>query len=226
MGDTAQTDPTRRYQPVTEAISHRWTSIEGLPEDVSSLTNPDLATLASSWRAQQSAMRGTSDLADFEDHLRVEWAVETGVVERLYSLPRSVTDLLTLASVAPRVFAEAGVKDPEVVAGMVRDHLVALERVTEMAADERGMSPGDIKELHALITLHLSGNGTPLLKGAYKREPNDVTRQDGSSHQFAPPSEVAVEMERLLELHEKHEAREVPPEAQACLLYTSPSPRD
>jgi len=204
---------------VTEAVSHRWKSIDDLPEDVRTLTNPDLAQLASSWSAQQSALRGTAELGEFEQQLRNEWAVETGIVEGLYALPRPVSERLIREGVDASILAASGVKEPELLAGMVADQLFALRRIEQMAADPRGISTSDIKELHALITLHLAGDGGPMLKGAYKLGPNDVTRPDGSSHQFCPPEQVAWEMERLLELHEKHQARDLPADVQAAWLH-------
>ena len=200
--------------------AERWSTIEDLPEEASGLANADLASFASSWGQELASLRGTPELAAFLDELRREWAIETGVVEGLYTLPRGLSEQLVRGGIDEQVLIAAGFGvRAATVAGMVDDHLVALDRVAELGRDPRGVSAADIKELHALATLHQSSNGTPLLKGAFKRESNDVVRPDGSVQRHCPPEEIAAEVNRLLELHEKHEAGEVPVEVEAAWLH-------
>jgi hypothetical protein len=58
-----------------------------------------------------------------------------------------------------------------------------------------------------------------LIRGNYKRLPNNPSRPDGTVHEYCPPEQVASEMERLLELHLEHENRGVPTEVEAAWFH-------
>ena len=58
-----------------------------------------------------------------------------------------------------------------------------------------------------------------LVKGQYKKRPNNPTRPDGSIHQYCPPEHVDSEMERLIELHAQHVSQGVPVEVQSAWLH-------
>ena len=91
------------------------------------------------------------------------------------------------------------------------------------------MSKGYIHELHAAL-LRQQETATvvdqfddvfeaELLKGQYKKHPNNPTRPDGSIHQYCPPEHVDSEMERLIELHAYHVSQGVPVEVQSAWLH-------
>ena len=94
---------------------------------------------------------------------------------------------------------------------------------------DRPLSTSYIKELHALITQHqetVDGidslgrrTSTPLLRGAYKKLPNNPLRPDGTVHQYCPPEQFDSEMERLIELHHQHQHNDVAPEVEAAWLH-------
>ena len=94
---------------------------------------------------------------------------------------------------------------------------------------ERPFSESFIKELHALITrsqdraagVDMFGRRTevPLLRGEYKRYPNNPTRRDGTVHEYCPPEQVATQMERPVEMHNRYRAVNVPPEVFAVWLH-------
>ena len=91
----------------------------------------------------------------------------------------------------------------------------------------RGLTDSYIKELHHRLTLSQEtceaedpqGNRihVPLLKGRWKKHPNNPTRPDGSIHQYCPPEFVQDEMEKLLALHGTHS--DVCPEVEAAWLH-------
>jgi fido (protein-threonine AMPylation protein) len=58
-----------------------------------------------------------------------------------------------------------------------------------------------------------------LLRGDYKRLPNNPVREDGSVYEYAPPEQVGPEMDRLLELHQEHEDQGVAPEIEAAWIH-------
>ena len=59
----------------------------------------------------------------------------------------------------------------------------------------------------------------PLLRGAYKKLPNNPLRQDGTVHEYCPPEQVDSEMDRLIALHHQHQNNGVPPEVEAAWLH-------
>ena len=59
----------------------------------------------------------------------------------------------------------------------------------------------------------------PLVRGDYKRQPNNPTRSDGTAHVYCPPEHVAVEMDKLVDLHLQHSAMDIAPEVEAAWLH-------
>ncbi len=66
-----------------------------------------------------------------------------------------------------------------------------------------------------------SGNAlrVPLLKGEWKKQPNNPRRREGSIHQYCPPEFVQDEIDQLLVWHGEHAVDEVCPEVEAAWLH-------
>jgi Fic family protein len=181
------------------------------------------------WEEQRVRLYDANALRVFNERLRREWAIETGIIERLYSLDRGVTETLiergVSASLIPHSAAD---RDPELVVRMIHDHEDAIEWIFDFVKGDRQLSTAFVKELHALMTRHQESTAgvdqfgkteVPLLRGAFKVQTNNPTRQDGSVHEYCPPEHVESEMERLIELHHKHVAEHVAPEVEAAWLH-------
>ena len=56
----------------------KWRPIEDLPDDLGSLTNPELASLGNVWREQKELLEGTEAIRSFNERLQRKWAIETG----------------------------------------------------------------------------------------------------------------------------------------------------
>jgi hypothetical protein len=190
----------------------------------------ELPSLASVWHDQRSELGDDRALAQFNERLAREWAIETGVIERVYSLDRGVTQVLIEHGIDVALIPhDATDQPPELVAEMIGDHRLAVEWLFEFVASRRGLTVSFVKELHALMTRHQAvvvgvdqfGRQTevPLLHGEYKKLPNNPTRPDGSVHEYCPPAHVASEMDRLIDLHAQHTERGVPPEVEAAWLH-------
>ena len=75
------------------AIGHRWEPITDLTEVDRAAASEELPPLARMWQS----IRGEFDpmqVDDFNERLKREWAIETGIIERLYTLDRGTTQLL------------------------------------------------------------------------------------------------------------------------------------
>src|SRR5438874_13396994 len=74
--------------------TYHWKPIEDLPEDWNNLASPELESLAAIWKEQSARLKTSDALKQFSERLRREWAIETGIIENLYSIDRGVTQLL------------------------------------------------------------------------------------------------------------------------------------
>ena len=206
---------------------HReWTPIEDY-DSHDGLAHKELGALALVWGDQRERLTTQQAYRDFEQRLKREWAIETGLIERLYTLDRGITQLLIEHGIHSAVIPHGSVANPEAVVAMIEDHEAAVEGVFQFVKDERSLSISYIKELHALITRHQHtvegidslGRKTevPLIRGDYKRLPNNPLRPDGSVHEYSPPEHVAAEMDQLMEMHHAHVGGA--PEVEAAWLH-------
>ena len=65
-------------------MAHVWKPIEDLPDDWNHLVDQQAHSVVDLWKARASELRETSAYRDFLIKLRRQWAIETGVLERLY----------------------------------------------------------------------------------------------------------------------------------------------
>ena len=101
-------------------MGHYWAPITDLGEH-------DLPPLARMWQN----IRGELDpvqVHDFNERLKREWAIETGIIERLYTLDRGTTQLLIEQGIDASLIASDATDQPsELIAGMIQDHLEAVD---------------------------------------------------------------------------------------------------
>ena len=99
----------------------------------------------------------------------------------------------------------------------------------DLVGGRRELTSSYIKGLHQCLTnsqdtseaVDTQGRHfeTSLLKGEWKRSPNNPTTPDGSVHEYCPPEFVQDEMDRLLAWHGEHEDQGVCPEVEAAWLH-------
>lgn len=209
---------------------HRWREFEDLPADPRTLTDTEMPALAQIWSEQRAEMEARGTLAEFNNRLRREWAIETGIIERAYTLDRGTTQTLIERGInADLIDREATDQDPELVAQMIRDHAEALEGIFAFVKGERELTTGYVKELHQALLRNVTTRKVvdalgrmserPFDKGVYKSEPNNPKRDDGTIHEYCPPEHVAAEMDRMIRLHHEHMASGVPVEVEAAWLH-------
>lgn len=207
-------------------MAHTWAPIEDYRSD-EVLAHNELGALAQVWQEQRDRLSGQQAYREFEEKLKREWAIETGQVERLYALDRGVTQLLIEHGLRAELLPNSRGSNPDNTMAMISDHKDAVESVFLYVNEERLLSTSYIKEIYALMTQHQKyvegldslGKKTQfeLIRGAYKKWPNNPYCTDGSIHEYCPPEHVELEMERLLEMH--HEHAEVAPEVEAAWLH-------
>lgn len=211
-------------------ICHKWAPIEDLPPDYENLESRELIVLAGVWAEQRDDLGRAESLARFNDRLRREWAIETGVLERVYDIDVGTTEtLIELGIDASVLTSQSTNRDPAVVVAILRDHEEALEGLFEFVRRKRDLSASYVKELHALLTRnqeHADAIDTlgkavrvPLLRGEYKRLPNNPVTREGALHEYCPPEHVTAEMDRLIQIHLVHVEAKVSPLIQAAWLH-------
>ena len=208
-------------------MDRQWNRIQDYMTDPKNLAQNELRTLEDLWREQHERLAGLDAFQQFNERLKREWAIETGLIERLYILDRGITQILIDRGIHASLIPHGTVDNPEAVASMIIDHQAAVEGIFDFIKGNRSLSTSYVKEIHALITRHQHvveavdshGKNTtvPLISGDYKRQPNNPRRPDGELHEYCPPEHVSSEMDRLIEMHLEHV--DVSPEVEAAWLH-------
>lgn len=211
---------TPGWTPITDIEADEWTR----------LADPGLRSLASVWQDERDRLSEGGGLEEFVTRLQRRWAIETGILERLYDVDRGVTKLLIERGINADLLTHTGNGGhPHRAARFISDQLAVVEAIMDSVGRSRCLTTGYVKELHAALTrsqetteaLDQFGRvfDVALAQGEYKSRPNNPTRPDGTVHFYCPPQQVASEMDRLIDLHDRHANEVVAPEVEAAWLH-------
>src|SRR5579863_5753860 len=212
------------------AAGYKWHPITDLGDDPRSLTDGEIDSLWRVWQSQKKDLADREVLGEFEQRLRREWAIETGIIEDVYTLDRGVTRTLIEKGIDAALIPHGATnKDTVLVARVIQDHFEALEGMFDFVGGQRPLSTGYIKELHAALLRNQDVHTVvdqfgkvfekALEKGQYKSVPNSPTRPDGSVHEYCPPEHVSPEMDELVRMYSEHQTRVIPVEVEAAWLH-------
>ena len=209
--------------------SHLWTPIRDYEEPPEQLTVPELQTLFEVWQDQRAELENLNSFALFKEKLNREWAVETGLIERLYSLDRGITELLIEKGLHENVIPSSATRNPQEVIQIIKDQKEAVDGVFDFVKGNRQLTVSYIKQLHSLISRHQDTTEAidqfgrrfeaVLQKGVFKTSPNNPRRADNSIHEYCPPEHVESEMDNLVCLHKQHMRSGFSPEVEAAWLH-------
>lgn len=210
-------------------VGHRWAPITNLAEDDRVSASDELPALARTWERVRATLN-PRQVDDFNERLKREWAIETGIIERLYGLDQDTTQLLIEQGIDASLIASGATdQPPELVAGMIQDHAETVDWLFEADASKRPLSTSFVKQLHQFMTrkqqfatgFDMFGNrrDIELRHGAFKIRPNNPRRPDGRVHEYCPPEQVDSEMDRLIEMHRVHDEQKLPPDVSAAWLH-------
>ena len=210
----------------------RWQPIQNLPVNWKALLSKSesLHHLADVWREEKSKLASKGVLEDFLARLKRKVAIETGIIERLYSIDRGVTQLLIEKGIDHSLIPHGSTdRSPSEIVTVIRDHVQATEAIFNIVKNERSMSTSFIKQLHQLLTRNQHTveamdqfgqlGEVALIHGDWKRLPNNPQRADGSIHEYCPPEQVTSQMDLLIEWHLAHQQEGVSPEVEAAWLH-------
>lgn len=208
-------------------VAHRWKPLDDLPPDWRDLCREDLGAVRKQWMDDRNLIRDEAKIRKIREKLALQWAIETGIIERLYTVSRGVTIQILEAGMEALGNFHAQGRISSDARALITDQRQALEMVMDLVGGNRLLSGSYIKELHHCLTFSQKtceakdsdGKRTsvPLLKGQWKKQRNNPTRPDGSIHEYCPPDVVQDEIDHLLRLHKAHS--DVCPEVEAAWLH-------
>ena len=208
-----------------------WNPIQDLSENWQDFANTELPPLARVWDEQAERLRQSGEFKKFMEKLRREIAIETGIIERLYSLDRGITRLLIEQGINESLIPHGATDRPvKHVVALIEDQEAAVEGLFDFVGQQRNLSTFYIKQLHQVLTQNQKSTEAiipstqeiitiPLIRGDWKQRPNNPVRRDGSVYNYCPPEQVSSEMDRLVALHHQHKDNQVPPEIEAAWLH-------
>ncbi|MBN1890004.1 MAG: Fic family protein [Thermoflexales bacterium] len=209
-------------------IGYKWSPITDLPEDWNSMCNPELYSLASVWAEQHSQLKESRAVKEFNERLLREWSIETGILERLYTIDRGVTQLLIEQGIDAALIPHGTTDRPAAeLVNILQDHRITLEGLFDFVSSRQPLTISYIRQLHQTITqsqrqvegIDMFGNPVHfnMLYGEWKKLPNNPNRPDGLIHEYCPPLQVTGEMERLVHLFQSNQ--DVSPEIRAAWIH-------
>ena len=209
----------------------KWQPIEDLPLNWRELANTELPPLVTVWNDQAERLRNSGEFRTYMEKLQREIAIETGIIERLYTIDRGVTRLLIEQGINESLIPHGSTDRPvKQVVAMIKDQENAVEGLFDFVGGQRTLSTSYIKQLHQLLTQNQESTEAlvqstnqivrvDLLRGDWKQWPNNPMRPDGSVYEYCPPEQVASQMDELVMLHVQHNAGNVSPEIEAAWLH-------
>ncbi|HEX6902008.1 MAG TPA: Fic family protein [Thermoanaerobaculia bacterium] len=193
---------------------------------------PELRALSSVWQERKAALEEDGAYKEFIKKLQREWAIETGIIERLYTWDRGVTEVLIEQGIASSIIAHRGgvsQSDAEHIQALINDHLGIIEGLFGYIKGEEPLTEHFIRGLQAQFTAHqdyteaITESGdlirVTLQKGEYKALPNNPRRPDGEVHSYCPPELTKEEMEALIRMYREAEATHTPEVKSAWLHH-------
>jgi Fic family protein len=216
-----------------KGMAFMYQRITNLSDKISALKSPELEALAQVWKQKKIELEKSGEYQEFIKKLHREWAIETGIVERLYTWDRGVTEFLIEQGIDAAVIASKGGLQPDSandIKNIINDQLEIVDGLFSFVKGEQPLTEHYIRQLQAKFTAHqdttegLTPEGNlekrPLLKGEYKKELNNPRRPDGVVHEYCPPLLVKEEMECLISWYQKAAtSSQVSPEVLAAWLH-------
>ena len=152
-------------------------------------------------------------------------AIETGAIEGLYDLTPEVEEALLrdgprmehtrlMNPKHPALSLDDAIAQAHALFDVLWDHVKAHNMVLELAVEDHAITKHAIRELHALITAHQDTHRAvdslgrrvdrKLRKGAFKIYPNNPRQPDGTVYLYAPPEQVELQLDLMLELYAEY----------------------
>ncbi len=204
-----------------------YSRIQNFPDK--DLGSSEVQALGVVWEEKREELEETGVFQEFIKKMQREWAIETGIIERLYTWDRGVTEVLIEQGIDSSLIAhQGGIRKDEAdhIKSMIDDQLSIVEGLFSFVKGEQPLTEHFIRNMQARFTNNqdtteaMTHDGTlikvKLEKGVYKKLPNNPRRPDGEVHEYCPPELTQEEMTRLVDWYRDSETR---PEVRAAWLH-------
>ncbi len=218
----------RRLHVGEALVEYHWSPIEGLTPEQQKIELKDLDNVAGVWRDVRAEMDPAA-LQEFVSRLNRHIAVETGILEGLYTVSHGLTQTLVEQGFTSDVIDRSSEPISAATIGLIRDQLEASDFVMDVVGGARPLSKSFIKEVQALLTRNqrttpaIDSQGrlfdVELLHGEFKKLPNNPTTKSGSVHEYAPPEQVDSEMDVLVRRLGEYDTAHVHPVVLSAWLH-------
>ena len=134
-----------------------YTRIASLPDNVQCLTTPELDALSKVWLERMPVLEQDGAYQEFIRRLQREWAIETGIIERLYNWEHAVTKELIKQGIDSALIAERSRLQPEeaeLVSSLIDDQHCVVKVLYSSAKEDEQLTEVFIRSMHAQFTLH------------------------------------------------------------------------
>lgn len=210
-------------------IAHQWQPIQPIDPASERYDFAEIDSLQRQW-LNILELRGDEAFRPYRERLERSWAIETGIIEGLYTLDRGVTEtLIERGIVADHIERSATNKEPQDLVVVLNDHLESIDFVYRYIRDGNPLTVSFIRQLHQVITHHQDtyaaidqfGNrfDAQLDKGGFKKLPNNPTRADGILHEYCPPEQVDSEIDNLLRFYNEMQQKPCHPILTGAWLH-------
>ena len=196
-------------------VSYKWKPVELMGDGAEDYDFQEIDSLQHQWLQVKQEVESSTPEAyrAFTDRLTRRWAIETGIIEGVYELDRSVAETLVREGIAADYIERGSTnKEPSELVQILKDHQDSIVSVNYWIEQNRPLTKTFIRSLHTQIlssqdthtAVNQFGNRfeATLIKGEFKNQPNNPTRPDGTVHEYCPPEQVESELDNLLEMYE------------------------
>jgi hypothetical protein len=109
-------------------IAMAWEPIKDLPENWKELASSELNSLRKIWEKQEKKLRELQEYKEFLEKFSREFAIETAVIERVFTIDRGVTKTLIEKGIVESYISHGDSDKPaHEVVEIINDHLEAVE---------------------------------------------------------------------------------------------------
>ena len=213
-------------------VSYKWKPIELMESEDEDYDFQEIDSLQRQWlQVKQEAESSTPEAySAFTERLTRRWAIETGIIEGIYDLDKGVTETLVREGITTDYIERGSTnKEPSELVQILKDHQDSIVSVNYWIEQGRPLTKTFIRSLHTQIlnsqNTHTAVNqfgrrfDATLIKGEFKRQPNNPTRQDGTVHEYCPPEQLESELDNLLEMYELCDSADYHPLLLAAWLH-------
>lgn len=196
------------------------------------LASSELKALSELWSSKKEQLKHSDEYSLFLKKMQREWAIETGIIERLYTWDRGITESLIEHGIdAAQISHKSGMnrEDADNISNIIQDQQQTIEGLFDFVKGNKPFSEHFIRSMHEKFVAHQdtveaqTPEGkiitVPLLKGTYKEHPNNPKKSDGKMHLYCPPEFVTDEMERLIKLYDEYNQSNTAPEILSAWLH-------